>query len=140
MPFWANSHTRFLADKVVPVIMGAGIKLMVLAFILSIAVPYIETHVAINTALDLNSAESVERMGSSMALAFLAWQAPSMAAGLMSGMGSTSSAASISQTTSGMGATSTMLGGTGGGSGFAKMMNSGSGTLAKAASYLNTSK
>jgi hypothetical protein len=31
LPFGANIHTRFLADKVIPAIMGAGAKLMVMA-------------------------------------------------------------------------------------------------------------
>jgi len=41
IPFLASSHTRFLGDKVMPAIMGAGAKLMVLAFIMSATIPYL---------------------------------------------------------------------------------------------------
>lgn len=97
LPFGACVHTRFLAEKVWPSIVSCGVKLMVLSFIMSVALPQLfklkldmATALAANPALDMNSAQSMQMLGTSLALAFLCWQAPSMASALMSGSSSSS--------------------------------------------------
>jgi type IV secretion system protein TrbL len=99
LPFGANTHTRFLADKVWPAIVACCVKLMVLAFILAVATPELYNRkkaladaLLANPGTNITSAQSMESLGVSLALAFLCWQAPSMAAALM--MGSSNSSAS----------------------------------------------
>lgn len=81
LPFGANVHTRFLAEKVWPAIVSFGVKLMVLAFILSAAIPLLfkrkfalAQQLAATPNMDLTAADSLESLGTSMALAFLCWQ------------------------------------------------------------------
>lgn len=119
LPFGVNSHTRFIAEKVWPAIVACGVKLMVLAFILSIALGKLfDGKVALATELakahaNITSAQSMESLGTSLALAFLCWQAPSMAAALLSGTSSSSLGAAQGATTS-MNAAGTAAGKAGG--------------------------
>ena len=129
LPFGANSHTKFLYDKVVTSLVGSAMKLMFMAFIMSVSVPLIfarkfelAQYLIENPNIPLSPEQTAESLGVSMALAFLCWQAPTMAAGLMSGMGSGMSAASLSQTTTGMSDMSKSMASSGVGGGVGTMM------------------
>ena len=129
LPFGVNSHTKFLADKVLPSIVSSELKLMVLAFIMSVAMPiFYERKIELlayaiaNVNIPLTSDQSAESLGVSMALAFLCWNAPSMATGLMNGMGSGLSAGSLSQSKDGMSQMSSTMASSGAGSGVGTMM------------------
>ena len=77
---------------------------MFLAFIMSVAMPiFYERKISLlaytiaNANIPLTSDQSAESLDVSMALAFLCWNAPSMATGLMTGMGGGLSAGSLQQ-------------------------------------------
>jgi type IV secretion system protein TrbL len=82
LPFGFFEPTKFLAEKSIGAIVSAGIKLMVLAFLLAIIEPTLQT-------LTFDSDTSYTKLFSAIltvgALAFLCWNAPGVAAGLMSG-------------------------------------------------------
>ena len=141
LPFGANSHTKFLYDKVVTSLVGSAMKLMFMAFIMSVSVPLIfarkfelAQYLIENPNIPLSPEQTAESLGVSMALAFLCWQAPTMAAGLMCGMGSGMSAASLHQTSSGMSEMSGAIASSGGGGGVGKMMQGISTAMSKATS------
>lgn len=84
IPFGVLKPTAFIAEKVFGAIVAFGVKLMVLAFIIAVAGPILAAIVAAfppeptwNQAFNL--------MIGSLALAALAWHAPSVAAGLLAG-------------------------------------------------------
>ena len=139
VPFGANSYTKFLYDKVVPSIVGSAVKLMFMAFIMSVSIPLLYerkfdlmVYLAENPNMPLTSEQTAESLGVSMALAFLCWQAPTMAAGLMNGMGTGISADSLSKTRSGMNDMSGAIANSGGGTGVGGMMKGISAAMAKA--------
>ena len=85
VPFGVFKHTAFLAEKSLGVIISHGVKLMVLAFIISAATPVLATitNILPNTGVTADQAFSI--MLAAMAIAFLAWHAPGIAGGMMSG-------------------------------------------------------
>jgi len=85
VPFGVFRHTAFLAEKSLGIVISHGVKLMVLAFIISAATPVLAalTTVLPGTGVTFDQALSV--MVGSMAIAFLAWHAPALAGGMMSG-------------------------------------------------------
>lgn len=83
MPFGFFEPTKFLAEKGIGAVVSSGIKLMVLAFILAVIVPVLNTiHFSSG---DLTFREVLSALLISGSLAFLTIQAPGVAAGLMAG-------------------------------------------------------
>ncbi len=82
VPFGVFKHTAFLAERAIGTVISFGIKLMVLSFIISVAGPVIQG-IVIPVAPTLTNAYSV--MLAALAIAFLAWNAPAIAAGMISG-------------------------------------------------------
>lgn len=82
IPFGVLKHTSFLGEKALGAIVAAGVKLMVLSFILSVSIPMVEKWTLPGSpTLD----NCIAMFISCLCLTFLCWQAPSLAAGLMSG-------------------------------------------------------
>lgn len=82
LPFGFFEPTKFLAEKSIGAIVSSGIKLMVLAFLVSIIQPSLQD-LSFSGKLTLDECMSILLMTG--ALAFLCWNAPGVAAGLMSG-------------------------------------------------------
>jgi type IV secretion system protein TrbL len=84
IPWGVNKHTSFLAEKAFGSIVSFGVKFMVLTFILCVAKPLINTWtmtVDVNTTWD----QMLFIVIGCWTVAFLCWQAPGLASGLMSG-------------------------------------------------------
>ena len=82
IPFGVNKHTAFLGEKAIGAVLSFGIKLMVLAFIASIAIPLVKTW---SLPVDPSNKQIFCLLLGSLAITFLAWHAPGVAAGLLSG-------------------------------------------------------
>jgi type IV secretion system protein TrbL len=82
VPFGVNRHTAFIAERVFAMVLAFGVKLMVLAFIASAAMPVL---FALNVPPDPSLNQIFTLLLASLAIAFLAWHAPAVAAGLMAG-------------------------------------------------------
>lgn len=82
VPFGIFKHTSFLAEKTFGAIISFGIKLMVLAFILSITMPVMSN---LTNIPDPAYKEIMAMLLAGLAIAFLSWQAPGLAAGLLAG-------------------------------------------------------
>jgi type IV secretion system protein TrbL len=82
LPFGFFEPTKFLAEKAIGAIVSSGIKLMVLSFIITIITPVLQT---LTFSGDLTLKEAISALLTIGALAFLCWNAPGVAAGLMSG-------------------------------------------------------
>ena len=82
IPFGVNKHTAFLGEKAIGAVLSFGIKLMVLAFIASIAIPLVRTW---SLPVDPSNEQIFCLLLGSLAITFLAWHAPGVAAGLLSG-------------------------------------------------------
>jgi type IV secretion system protein TrbL len=88
LPFWANRHTSFLGNKVMPFMVGIALKIAVLSFILSLVLPYIQNHLppaVDDTTPIISTASSMDILACSLAFAFLVWRVPNMAAKLTRG-------------------------------------------------------
>jgi type IV secretion system protein TrbL len=83
IPFGVLPQTKFLAEKAIGAIVSAGIKLMVLAFIMAVAEPVLSNVRFSGPEIKLNELWSV--LLTCGAISFLAWNAPSLAAGLLAG-------------------------------------------------------
>jgi len=82
LPFGVYKHTAFLGEKAIGAVLSFGIKLMVLAFIASVAIPMVKTwSIPTNPSND----QIFCLLLGSLAIAFLAWHAPGVASGLLSG-------------------------------------------------------
>ena len=82
IPFGVNKHTAFLGEKAIGAVLSFGIKLMVLAFIASIAIPLVKQW---SLPVDPSNKQIFCLLLGSLAITFLAWHAPGLAAGLLSG-------------------------------------------------------
>lgn len=82
LPFGVNKHTAFLGEKAIGAVLSFGIKLMVLAFIASVAIPLVKTW---SLPVDPTNKQIFCLMLGSLAITFLAWHAPGVASGLLSG-------------------------------------------------------
>jgi type IV secretion system protein TrbL len=82
LPFGVFRHTAFLAEKAFGAVLAHGIKLMVLAFIVAIAQPVLAQ---ITLSVDFSLRDAWCTLLAAMAICFLAWHAPGMAAGLLAG-------------------------------------------------------
>lgn len=86
VPFGVFKHTAFLAEKSLGIIISHGVKLMVLAFIISAASPVLASiSTVLPAAGTVTIAQAYSILLASMAIAFLAWHAPALAGGMMSG-------------------------------------------------------
>lgn len=93
LPFGFLKPTKFLAEKAVAAIVASGIKLMVLAFILSVVEPTLAGLRFTSTNITFN--EIFAMLLTAGAIAFLAWNAPGVAAGLLSGSPSLSAGTAL---------------------------------------------
>jgi type IV secretion system protein TrbL len=83
VPWGVLPQTKFLAEKAIGAVVSAGIKLMVLAFIVAVTNPVLASMHFASEDIKLNELWSaVLTCG---AIAFLSWHAPSLAAGLLAG-------------------------------------------------------
>jgi type IV secretion system protein TrbL len=89
VPFGVNKYTAFLSEKAFGAVVSHGVKLMFLAFIITVAAP-------VMAGLSLPPTPTVQQaymcLLAAMTLAFLAWKAPDVAAGLFAGGPSLSAA------------------------------------------------
>jgi type IV secretion system protein TrbL len=82
LPFGFFEPTKFLAEKAIGAIVSSGVKLMVLAFIMAVIEPTLST---LSFSGNLNFTEIWSALLTVGAVAFLAWNAPGIAAGLLAG-------------------------------------------------------
>lgn len=84
VPFGINKHTAFLSEKAIGAIFSISIKMMVLQFILCLAVPMMQNWGTMLTGKEDPATLLYVLLGCA-AMAFLTWQAPGLAASLLSG-------------------------------------------------------
>ena len=111
LPFGINKHTKFIAEKTLGGVVNYGVKMMVLAFILAVTEPTLTGSINItvsNGLIEWNEIFSV--MVIAWAIALLAWNAPGVAAGLVSGAPSLSAGTATQNTVAGTAASSAMAG------------------------------
>ena len=153
LPFGVFSRTAFIAEKAFGAVLAHGIKLMVLAFVIAIAQPVLQQ---ITLSPDFSMRDAWCTLLAAMAICFLAWHAPGMAAGLLAGtptlgaghvaggaiqtggavaLGAASIAAAGKSAASGVGATVQAASAlkTGAGIGAARAAEGGAGSLGQAA-------
>ncbi|MFC6842372.1 P-type conjugative transfer protein TrbL [Xanthomonas theicola] len=82
VPFGIFRHTAFLSEKAIGAIISHGVKLMVLAFIIAAAAPIFA---AITPPNDPTITVAICTALGSVAIMLLAWHAPSLASGMLSG-------------------------------------------------------
>jgi type IV secretion system protein TrbL len=82
VPFGAFKHTAFISERAFGSVISFGVKLMVLAFIIAAAGPVL-AQITLPTVPTLQQSYMV--MLAALAIAFLAWHAPGIAAGMISG-------------------------------------------------------
>jgi type IV secretion system protein TrbL len=82
MPFAINRHTRFLADKAINMVVGSGIKLMVLGFLLALIQPVL-AQIQFKNPAEWNELFSI--MFSVGALGYLLYKAPQAAMSMVQG-------------------------------------------------------
>ncbi len=82
LPFGVFRHSAFIAEKAFGAVIAHGVKLMVLAFVIAIAQPVLQQ---ITMPTDFSLRDAWCTLLASMTICFLAWHAPSMAAGLLAG-------------------------------------------------------
>lgn len=92
LPFGFLEQTKFLAEKALGAVIASGIKLMVLAFIMAVIEPVLGT---LSFSGDLSFTQIWSLLLTVGAIAFLAWNAPGVAAGLMAGSPSLSSGTAV---------------------------------------------
>jgi type IV secretion system protein TrbL len=95
LPFGFFEPTKFLAEKAIGAVVSSGIKLMVLAFIVTVSTPVLHNLSLPHALAFKEAATSLLIVG---ALAFLCWNAPGVAAGLMSGSPSLSAGIAMQNT------------------------------------------
>ncbi len=111
VPFGFFTPTKFLAEKTVGAVIASGVKLMVLSFIIAVSSNIIDYMVIPEKAI-IDHTLAMSGLLVSGSLAFLAWNAPGIAAGLVSGSPSLSASTAASQAASaGVGATAVVGGG-----------------------------
>lgn len=93
IPFGFLKQTKFLAEKAIAAIVASGIKLMVLSFILSVIEPTLAGLTFTSADITLN--EIFSMLLTVGALALLSWNAPGLAAGLLSGSPSLSAGTAL---------------------------------------------
>lgn len=111
VPFGVFKYTSFMAEKVFGAVISFGVKLMVLAFVVSVGFPLMQT---LSLPPDPSWVEMLSVMFGSLAIALLSIHAPGVASGLLNGGPSLTagSAAGAGVAVAGGGA-ATLLGGYG---------------------------
>jgi type IV secretion system protein TrbL len=84
MPFGLLQATKFLAEKAIGAVVAAGIKLMVLSFILSSIEPVLQTSMKFSSS-DISFNELFAMFLTVCSLMLLTWKAPELASSLMAG-------------------------------------------------------
>jgi len=82
VPFGVFKHTAFIAERAFGSVVSFGVKLMVLSFIIAAAQPVLAQ---ITLPAEPTWQQSYMVLLASMSIAFLAWHAPGIAAGMISG-------------------------------------------------------
>jgi type IV secretion system protein TrbL len=82
VPFGVFRHTAFIAERALGTVVSFGVKLMVLSFVIAAAAPVL-THIVIAPNPSLVQAYAV--LLAATAIAYLAWHAPAIAGGMISG-------------------------------------------------------
>jgi len=82
IPFGVFKHTAFIAERAFGSVVSFGVKLMVLSFIIAAAGPVLAQ---ITLPAEPTWQQAYMVLLASMAIAFLAWHAPGIAAGMISG-------------------------------------------------------
>jgi type IV secretion system protein TrbL len=82
VPFGAFRHTAFIAERAFGSVISFGVKLMVLAFILAAVQPVL---IQITLPAEPTWQQAYMVLLAALAIAFLAWHAPGIAAGMISG-------------------------------------------------------
>ena len=82
VPFGAFKHTAFIAERAFGSVISFGVKLMVLAFIIAAVQPVLNQ---ITLPAEPTWQQAYMVLLAALAIAFLAWHAPGIAAGLISG-------------------------------------------------------
>jgi type IV secretion system protein TrbL len=108
LPFGFFEPTKFLAEKSIGAIVSSGIKLMVLAFLVNIILPVLQT---LKFSGDLTIPEVLSALLTVGALSFLCWNAPGVAAGLLSGSPNLSAAVAMQNAMAAGGMASHAIGG-----------------------------
>jgi type IV secretion system protein TrbL len=98
VPFGVFAPTKFLAEKAIAAVIGAGIKLMVLALLLSSLTPLLSQVRFSGTEIKLNELWAV--LATTLTYAYLVWHVPGTIAGALAGSPSLH-AASVSQNATG---------------------------------------
>jgi type IV secretion system protein TrbL len=82
IPFGVHKHTAFISEKAFGMVIAHGVKLMVLAFILSATIPVLATY---DIPTDPKIIDAFSMAFASLAVLWLAWHAPAVASGMMAG-------------------------------------------------------
>jgi type IV secretion system protein TrbL len=82
VPFGVFKHTAFIAERAFGSVVSFGVKLMVLSFIIAAAQPVLAQ---ITLPADPTLQQAYMVLLAALAIAFLAWHAPGIAAGMISG-------------------------------------------------------
>lgn len=82
VPFGVFKYTAFMAEKVFGAVISFGVKLMVLAFVVSVGFPLMQT---LSLPPDPSWVEMLSVMFGSLAMALLSIHAPGVASGLLNG-------------------------------------------------------
>lgn len=90
LPFGFFEPTKFLAEKSIGAVISSGVKMMVLSFIIAVSINIISSFPVSSGIPNLETGITLVMI--SGALAFLAWNAPGIAAGLVAGSPSLSAA------------------------------------------------
>lgn len=97
LPFACLNKTAFLSEKAISAIIAVSVRIMVIAFVLSATLPFLEELQASSSLLSgADNTTSMKFMFAVLAIAFLSWQAPNMAMGLFSGTPTLSGGQAIS--------------------------------------------
>lgn len=108
LPFGFLEQTKFLAEKAIGAVIASGIKLMVLAFIMAVIEPVLGT---LTFSGSLTFTEIWSALVTVGAMAFLTWNAPGVAAGLMAGSPSLSAGTAVQNAVVGATGAALMAGG-----------------------------
>jgi len=108
LPFGFLEQTKFLAEKAIGAVIASGIKLMVLAFIMAVIEPVLST---LTFSGNLTFTEIWSALVTVGAIAFLTWNAPGVAAGLMAGSPSLTAGTAVQNAVVGATGAALMAGG-----------------------------
>lgn len=98
MPFGIMQHTKFMAEKGIGAIIAAGVKLMVLTFLLAVLEPLLLQITFEGEGNKVTMSEIYAFFAAAWFMALFIWLAPSMAAGYLSGQPSLSGGAAVGAT------------------------------------------